>query len=142
MRLRSAVKGVCLGVGLLAVLLRPAPVLAQENPILAYVKSRVKDPNKPFTLIVNLKVKEGAAKNLEAAFVKAARATRKEKGCRAYDLSRSTDDPTRYLVYERWQSVAALEEHLATPHIKTLLGQLPALLAGDPTPQVLIPAAE
>ena len=143
MRLRSTVKGVCLVAGLLAVLLRPAPAAGQEeNPILTFVKSKVKDADKPFTLVVSLKVKEGEGKKLEAAFAKARRATLKEKGCRAYDLSRDTDDPTRYQVYERWQSLAALKEHLATAHTKALLGELPGFLAGAPTPRVLIPAGE
>jgi quinol monooxygenase YgiN len=102
----------------------------------------VKDADKPFTLMITLKVKEGEGKKLETAFAKARKATLKEKGCRAYDLSRDTEDPTRYQVYERWQSLAALKAHLAAEHTKALLGELPRLLAGAPTPRVLIPAGE
>ena len=38
---------------------------------------------------------------------KAAKATRAEKGCIAYDLNRDTEDTARYVVYERWKNVAA-----------------------------------
>lgn len=143
MRLRSAVKGVCLGVGLLALLLRPAAAFGEEeNPILAFVKAHVKDVNKPFSMIVSLKVKEGEAKKLEAVFAKAIKGSRKEKGCLAYNLDRDPANPTHYQVYERWRSVAALKEHLATPHIQALLSELPKLLAGAPTPRLLVPADE
>ena len=145
MSFRSGVPGACRLAWMLAVLLLlPAAAAAQEkeNPILTFVKSKVKDPDKPFTLIIALKVKEGEDKKLEEAFAKAVKATRKEKGCITYDLSRDTGDASRYLVYERWKSVDALKMHLETEHIKALLAALPELLRGAPEPQVLTPAAE
>src|SRR5690349_10077753 len=76
---------------LAAALFWSAPAAAQdkENPILALVKSELKDAAKPFTMVVTLKVKAGAGPKLEAAFAKAVAATRKEKGNLAYELSRS-----------------------------------------------------
>ena len=35
--------------------------------------------------------------------------TRKEAGCVVYDITRSVERPTRYHVYEEWESLAALE---------------------------------
>ena len=144
MFMRTGGKKLWLVLGLLAVLGRPDAAVGQEkeDPIYRFVKARLKDAERPFTLVVSLQVKEGQAKKLEAAFARAIRATRKEKGCRAYDLSRDADDPTRYQVYERWQNLAALKKHLATVHIKTLLAEVPGLLAGAPSPRVLFPAAE
>ncbi len=145
MSVRSGVSGACLLAFMLVVtLLLPAAAAAEEkeNPILAFVKTKVKDADKPFTLIIALKVKEGEEKKLEAAFAKAIKATRKEKGCITYDLSRDTSDASRYLVYERWKTVDALKAHLETAHIKELLAELPALLDGAPEPRVLTPAAE
>ena len=141
MRTRLSAGG---GLLLAALLLLPAPATAQEkeNPIITFVKARVKNADKPFTLVIPLQVKEGSGAKLEAAFAKAARLTRKEKGCLAYDLSRDADKPDRYLVYERWQNLKALEAHLNTAHIKKLLADLPDLLAGMPEPRVLIPAGE
>src|SRR5262249_6050970 len=80
MSVRSGVPGACL----LAVLLLVLPTAAaeeKENPILTFVKSKVKDPDKPFTLLITLKVKEGEEKKLEEVFAKAVKPTRKEKGC-------------------------------------------------------------
>jgi quinol monooxygenase YgiN len=141
MRTRLSASG---GLLLAALLLLPAPATAQEkeNPILSFVKSRVKNADKPFTLVILLQVKKGSGAKLEAAFAKASRATHKEKGCLAYDLNRDTEKPERYVVYERWQNLKALEAHLNTAHIKKLLADLPELLAGMPEPRVLIPAGE
>jgi len=145
MTVRSGVPGACLLAWMLAVLLfLPAAAAAEEkeNPILTFVKSKVKDSDKPFTLLIALKVKEGEEKKLEEAFARAAKATRKEKGCLTYDLNHDTGDASRYLVYERWKSVDALKAHLESEHIKALLAALPELLTGAPEPRVLTPAAE
>jgi quinol monooxygenase YgiN len=141
MRTRLSAGGVFL---LAALLLLPASATAQEkeNPVLTFVKSRVKNTDKPFTLVILLQVKKGSGAKLEAAFAKASRPTHKEKGCLAYDLNRDTEKPERYVVYERWQNLKALEAHLNTAHIKKLLADLPELLAGMPEPRVLIPAGE
>src|SRR5262245_9809409 len=145
MRTQTRAVGTCLATALLAVpLLAPATAGAQEkdNPIVALVKGAVKDRDRPFTLVVALKVKKGDEKKLEAAFAGAIKATRKEKGCLVYDLNRDASDPTRYEVYERWQSIADLEAHLNSGHIKALLAELGGLLDGAPMPRVLLPAAE
>jgi len=114
----------------------------KENPIVGQVKAAVKDPARPFTLIVRLKVKEGAGVKLEAAFAKARKATRQEKGDRAYDLNRDTKTPTQYLVYERWQHLAALETHLKSAPIITLLTELGDFLAAPPEVSILVPAGD
>jgi quinol monooxygenase YgiN len=115
---------------------------ADPHPIAVQVKSELKDPTKPFTMIVRLQVKEGEQEKFEAAFAKAVKATRKEKGCVAYDLSREAKDPTRYILYERWKSLADLDAHLKTPHITTLLAELKEMLAAPPEARVMLPASE
>lgn len=114
----------------------------KENPILAAAKAKVSDPKKPFTMVVLVKVKEGQARQFEEAFKPAIVATRKEKGCIAYDLNRDPEDASRYYVYERWHSVAALEHHLQTEHIKTLLSKLGDVLAGPPEVKFFVVAGE
>ncbi len=142
--LRRGLGSMCLAFGLLLVLCNTNRVAGQdrENPVIASVKSRLKNPDKPFTLVVRVQVKEGADKQFEAAFAKAIPASRKEKGNLAYDLNRDTQDPSRYLVYERWKDLPALEAHLKTPHLKALLAELPKLTEGAPESQVLLPAGE
>jgi quinol monooxygenase YgiN len=129
---------------LVAVLLAVAPAVGreEENPILALVKSRVKDPDKSFTLIVRLQAREGAGDKLEKVFGPAIKATRKEKGCVVYELNRDTRKPSQYLVYERWKNVAALAAHLNSPHIKKLLAELPDVTTGMPEANILVPAGE
>lgn len=118
----------------LALVVLCAPVHAGEksDPIIDAAKKNVSDPTKPFTMVVVLTVKDGKGKELETAFAPAIKATRKEKGCIAYDLNGDKNDATKYYVYERWQSIAALEAHLKTAHIKTLLGTVGDLIAGPP----------
>ena len=139
---RLGVRGTCLAIGLLAVLGPAAAAQDQENPIVAAVKPRLKNPDKPFTLVVRVQVKEGAADRLEAAFAKATRATRQEKGNLAYDLNQDPQEPSHYLLYERWKSLADLEAHLGTPYIKALLTELHEVTVGSPDLQVLVPVGD
>src|SRR5262249_46929452 len=70
---------------------------ADENPLVARVRAKVKDPAQPFVLLVPIKAKPGMGKALEEAFVPCVAASRKEAGCLAYDLIRDPDDPTAFL---------------------------------------------
>lgn len=119
-------------------------VSAEENehPIVTSVKANLKDPRKPFTILVHLKIKEGTAGKFESAFAKAIAGTRKEKGNKAYELNRSTKSPTEYVVYERWTDLAALRDHLKTPHITALLADIGDLLEGPPEAKVFLPAGD
>lgn len=44
--------------------------------------------------------------------------TRREAGCAVYDITRSVERPGRFHVYEEWETLAALEAHFDTPHMK------------------------
>jgi quinol monooxygenase YgiN len=114
----------------------------KKNPILEAARENVSDPKKPFTMVVMVKVQEGQGKSFEKLFQPAIQATRKEKGCIAYDLNRDLKDATKYYVYERWKSIAALEQHMETEHIKTLLSKLPEVLAGPPEAMFFAVAGE
>jgi quinol monooxygenase YgiN len=109
---------------------------AADHPVVALVKSKVKDPGKPFALLVTIKAKEGKQKELEAAFAPCIAATKKEPGCVAYELNRDPDDPAVYLMYEKFKSVAALEDHLKRAHTVKLLKALGALTDGGPRAKV------
>lgn len=129
---------------LAAVLLAAPPARAQDepHPIAAQVKAALKDPSRPFTMLVSLQVKPGQAGKLEAAFARAVKPSRKEKGCLAYDLSRDVRAADRYVVYERWHDLAALEAHLKSKHVTALLAELGDLLAEPPQLRVLVPVGE
>lgn len=69
--------------------------------------------------------------------------TRREAGCRVYDISRSLETPGRLHLYEEWDSLEHLQAHFETPHMKvwregiadlTVLGRKVARMeAGEPT---------
>ena len=68
-------------VALAALLLLPTVSLAADepNPIVTQVKAALKDPAKPFTLLVFLQVKDGMQEKFEAAFTKAIKGTRRRR---------------------------------------------------------------
>jgi quinol monooxygenase YgiN len=111
---------------------------ADEHPLITRVKGKVKDPAQPFVLVVSIKAKAGMGKALEEAFAPCVAATRKEAGCLAYDLVRDTDDPTTYLVYEKFKNVTALDGHLEQGHTIKLLKALESILDGEITSKVYV----
>jgi quinol monooxygenase YgiN len=114
----------------------------EDHPILAAVKAKVMDQSKPFTMAVMIKIKSEHKAAFESAFTECIKETRKEKGCIAYDLNRSSDDATNYVNYERWSSVAALDAHLKAAHTVKLLATVAPFLDGAPEIKVYLPAGE
>lgn len=113
-----------------------------EHPVVQQVKAKLKDPAKPFTMGIRLKVKAGNGEKVESAFAAARKETRNEKGNLAYDLNRSADDETMYILYERWASVAALEAHLKTPHVTKFFQETGNCFEGQPEVRVFVPVGE
>jgi quinol monooxygenase YgiN len=58
--------------------------------------------------------------------------SRREIGCYQYDLLRNPADPRDFCFVERWEDNDALEQHGATPHLKTALAQAQPLVEGPP----------
>jgi quinol monooxygenase YgiN len=58
--------------------------------------------------------------------------TRREVGCRSYNLLHNRADPTDFTFVEEWADAAALDTHLQTPHLQAALAQAVSLLATDP----------
>lgn len=114
----------------------PAGAADEENPVIKLVKSKVKDPTKPFALIVTFKVKAGNEKKFEEAFAPCLAATRKEKGCVAYHLNRDPEHPELYVMYEQFRGVAGLDAHMKEKHTQTLLATVLPMCDGDPAIKV------
>jgi quinol monooxygenase YgiN len=55
--------------------------------------------------------------------------TRAEAGCIDYELHVDAADPCVFVFYENWTDRAALDAHLAMPHLLPLFSQLDRLLA-------------
>jgi quinol monooxygenase YgiN len=119
-----------------------SPAAEPEHPVVATVRAAIQDPAKPFVIVVRTKVKDGAGPKFEQAFAKVAKESRKEKGNRVYDLSRSAKDPNEYLIYERWDNLPALAAHLKTPHFQEAAAALGELGASPPEIHVRVPAGE
>lgn len=131
-----------LSLALLGATLPAAARAQEENPLVAQVRAAVSDPAKPFVMLIRIEAKPGMGKQLEAAFAPAIAATRKEKGCLAYDLGRSAKSPDAYVLYERWASLDDLKAHLEAKHIAELLPKLGELSAAPAALDLYIPAAE
>ena len=127
---------------LAAALALATPATADDNPIVAAVRSKLKDPAKPFAMLVAVKLKDGTGDKFAAAFKEAAAATRKEPGNLAYQLNRDADHPDSYVLYERWKSLDDLKTHLDADHTKKLLGVLGESADGRPEIRVLTPVGE
>jgi quinol monooxygenase YgiN len=56
--------------------------------------------------------------------------TRQERGCRKYEWHQNTADPTDITCIEEWDSDAALDAHLESPHVKAALARTPDLATG------------
>jgi quinol monooxygenase YgiN len=62
-------------------------------------------------------------------------ATRTEQGCISYDFSFDAGDPSLVRVFERWETAAALDAHLAQPHTQRFLEALGGMASGAPDVQ-------
>lgn len=113
--------------------------IADDEPIIKIAKSKLKDTNKPFTLIVTANIKDGAMSKLTAAFAPCAAATRKEPGCVCYELHTDPDKAGTIVLLERWKSLAALEAHLKQAHTQTFLKTMPEWSAAAPDLKFLVP---
>jgi quinol monooxygenase YgiN len=70
-------------------------------------------------LIVRFVAREGKENQLRALLQGVLTPTRAESGCESYELYES-DSSGRFYQCETWESQAALDRHMATPHFKHL----------------------
>lgn len=112
-----------------------------EHPVIAFVRAKVTDPSRPFTLVADLAARPGRGDEVAASILAsgAVDLTRSEPGCVAYDVCRDADSPDRFVAYECWRDLAALEQHVATRHFAAVGAALEGLLAGAPEVRVLTP---
>lgn len=90
--------------------------------------SKAKLPKEAVTLIVQLRPREGQETLLEAELRALVGPTRKEDGCLSYDLHRSAEGPSAFLLDEVWASREAHSRHTNTPHFLRWNARKDALL--------------
>jgi quinol monooxygenase YgiN len=114
-----------------------------DHPILAYIRSRLVDPSKPFSFLVDFLAQSGRGGELTAA-IGASRViplTHNEPGCITYDITQDVDVPEKFVAYECWANIDALAAHMQTDHFHRVGAALEQYLAGAPSIRVLISAA-
>ena len=123
---------------ILSFLAYAAAAPAQTEDPLAPIRSAVKDATKPFTLIVEFKLKPGSLKEVRPIVTAAVKSTRQEPGNAAYETHLDASSDT-LVFFEKWRSIAALEEHVAKDYTKTLLDRMKELAAEPMKLRVLTP---
>lgn len=92
-------------------------------------------------VVATVPAKAGSEVAVRTALSTLAAATRQEEGCLAYDLFESGSAPGTFLTVERWTGQAALEAHLATPHVAAAFVAADGHLAGEVGVHPLIPVS-
>jgi len=79
-------------------------------------------------VLAHAEVKQGVAEEFIKAADKCAEATRKEAGSIFYTLYSSTENEQKFVFVEEWETKAALDMHLKTPHLVNFVEQTQDLL--------------
>lgn len=82
-----------------------------------------------YTIIGTVTARPDTREELATLLAAQVAPTRAEAGCINYDFHVDAADPCVFLFYENWTSRAALDAHLAMPHLRPLFSQLDRLLA-------------
>jgi quinol monooxygenase YgiN len=81
-------------------------------------------------LTLTFEIKPGASEQFEAGFRKAAAAVKaQDEGCEMYDLYRSIDSTTSYVMVERWTTSALLDAHMKSPTMAGMAALAPHFAA-------------
>ena len=84
-------------------------------------------------MTVQLSIKAGKAAEFEtAAGAALARVRAEDSGCEMYDLFRSVDDDTRFVMVESWASEADLEAHKTSAAMGGVGAAIGGFIAGAP----------
>jgi (4S)-4-hydroxy-5-phosphonooxypentane-2,3-dione isomerase len=71
-----------------------------------------------FVVIATWKARPGEEGRIREVLRLMSAASRKEPGCRAYQAQVSLQDPTRFLLYERYDDPRAFADHKASEHFQ------------------------
>lgn len=71
----------------------------------------------PLYLIAVISPRADRIDEARSAFARLVQSTLAEPGCEVYDLVTSPDDPTTWLMLEKWSTREAWEAHMRTSHV-------------------------
>jgi quinol monooxygenase YgiN len=92
--------------------------------------------DKPFSLVVGLKVKRDHVETLTAAAKKAQGSSRAEPGCLRYEVQQNLEEPGEFAILESWRDLKALQDHFASPHFAEFIKVIGS--AVEEAPQIRI----
>ncbi len=87
---------------------------------------------KTLTVVATFQARPGKQAELRAALIELLAPTRRERGCLSYDLHQSAEDPARFLFCENWESKAAIDAHMQSPHVQKLVPRVDELCTAFP----------
>jgi len=68
-------------------------------------------------VLANIETTTAGIEAMKAAIQTMEEASQAEQGCISYRFTQELSHPEKMVVVEQWESVAALVEHFATPHM-------------------------
>ena len=83
-----------------------------------------------FQIIAIVTLKDGAAESFKPLIAPLVAASRADRGNISYDCWQDALNPNIFIFQEKWESDAALEAHMATPHFKKFGAETESLVAG------------
>ena len=100
------------------------------------IVSQISDPNKPFSVLIDITLIPGKENEFEREFGPVIAEVRKEPGNIEFQLSQHPQEPNVYFLYERWKNVEVLKEHMVTPHMSQFWPKYFPMIAKIPTIRV------
>jgi (4S)-4-hydroxy-5-phosphonooxypentane-2,3-dione isomerase len=83
----------------------------------------------PLVIYVEFTVKRDAVERFrEAILANARHSLRDEPGCRRFDVLFSAEEPARIMLYEIYESPAAFDHHVTTPHYAAFVAAADGLI--------------
>ncbi|MEL7005485.1 MAG: putative quinol monooxygenase [Bacteroidota bacterium] len=114
-------------------------VKAQEidpNILSDPIVNQVSDPNQPFSVLIDITLIPGMEEEFEKEFRSVIAEVRKEPGNIEFQLSQHPNESNVYFLYERWQNVEVLKQHMTTVHMSQFWPKYFPMIAKVPTIRV------
>ena len=141
MKTSTAIKTVCVTTVLLAALTTIGDDRPAKSPpsLPERLERAIKSSDKPFALVIQIYIKPEAAAKFEAAAARAAKLSRADEGCLAYEFNHDLEKPGHYILIERWKGLDSLKKHLGKEHAKKIMAVFAELGAAPRTADILAP---
>jgi len=83
-------------------------------------------------VVAHIRARAGKEEKLRSVLLALLEPTRKERGCHEYRLYQNKQDPQDLTFVEEWESDAALDAHLESPHLNAAVAAMAELVEEEP----------